>query len=345
MIFFPTYAIYDAAADTWSVDLHVWAYRVAARSTKRDALAKVFRRALGLPKEHASAAVYQRRAAMFLVDAIRQCPVAVALGGLRFDIGATKKSGHLEATLDLPGPLVREHAQSDGTLRFAPVGLDLPVGVTARLVEPQGLSVISDIDDTIKASYVWKKRKLIRTTFAREWKPTKGLGPVYQRLADAGAAFHYVSTSPWQLYPSLAQFTQRAGFPEGTFHLKRFRWKDRSFLDLFANAEKYKPRLIEPILERFPQRRFVLIGDSGECDPQVYGRLARQRPGQVAAILIRDVAGLGADDPAIVEAFAGLDRSVWQMFDKAKRLDVDALLARIGTHEGPPHLTKPGAAA
>jgi len=260
----------------------------------------------------------------------------VTLGDQHIDLGVTGKSGHLRRTIELPGELVREHAGADATLRLAPVGLDMPLGITARLIEPRGISVISDIDDTLKASYVWKKRKLIRTTFTRQWKPTKGLAGVYQQLAGAGAVFHYVSTSPWQLYPALAQFTQRAGFPDGTFHLKRFRWKDRSFLDLFAHAAQYKPRLIEPILDRFPRRRFVLIGDSGECDPRVYGQVARQRPHQVAAILIRDVAELGADHPTLREAFAGLPPERWQLFDKAKRIDTAALLAPLCAEPGAP---------
>ncbi|MGB7326045.1 MAG: App1 family protein [Rubripirellula sp.] len=62
-----------------------------------------------------------------------------------------------------------------------------------------------------------------------------------------------------------------AGFPEGTFHLKQFRLKDSSVLDLLSSQQETKRSAIVPILEAFPQRQFILIGDSGEQDPEIYG--------------------------------------------------------------------------
>ncbi len=326
MLFFPTYASYDAEADVWSVDLHLWAFRVAAGAARRDAVSRVFRRGLGLKKEHANTQVYQRRAALFLVDVIKRQPISVRLGGEAFPLGETRKSGHMETTLQLPGGLVRSLCSATGTLWFEPHEETGLPGIAVRLITPQGVSVISDIDDTTKASYVWKKRKLLKTTFVRSWKATKGLAAVYGEWARLGAAFHYVSTTPWQLFPELDAFKRVAGYPEGTYHLKRFRVQDRSFLDLFAKAEKYKPRLIEPILLRFPHRRFVLVGDSGERDPEIYGQLARRYPEQVTAILIRDVAALGSDHTRYARAFAGLPRSSWQVFDKARHIATPQVL-------------------
>jgi len=333
VIFFPTYASYDEAADRWTADLHAWAYRVVTDSRSRRTVARLFRRALGLKKEHANEPLFQRRAALFLTDTLKHRRVAVRLGGMTYDLGQTAKSGHLTASLELPGQLVRMHAEA-GVLRFEPNEPQAPPSVPVRLIAPRGISVISDIDDTIKASYVWKKRKLIRTTFTRVWKTTRGLPAVYQQWAAAGAPFHYVSTTPWQLYPSLAQFAQRVGYPPGTFHLKRLRWKDRSFFDLFAKADKYKPRLLEPILERFPDRRFVLVGDSGENDPEIYGALARRRGEQIAAILIRNVTGQSAADRRYEAAFAGLGRDRWQVFDKAADIRTPAVFSQTPSPGG-----------
>jgi phosphatidate phosphatase APP1 len=100
-----------------------------------------------------------------------------------------------------------------------------------------------------------------------------------------------VSASPWQLYIPLAEFLGKAGFPAGTFHMKDFRVKDRTFLALFADPQAYKLRVITPILERFPERKFILVGDSGEKDPEIYGILARRFPRQIVAVLIRNVTG------------------------------------------------------
>ncbi len=334
MIFFPTYASFDPGTDRWTVDLHAWAYRVVEDSRSRRAVARLFRRALGLDRAHANEPLFRHRAALFLTDTVMHRRVAVRLAGTTYDLGQTAKSGHLTTTLELPGNLVA-HEAADGLLRFEPNEPQAPPSVPVRLIAPRGVSVISDVDDTMKASYVWKKRKLIRTTFTRVWKSTRGLAEVYQQWAAAGAQFHYVSTMPWQLYPSLAQFTQRVGYPPGTFHLKRLRWRDRSFFDLFAKADKYKPTLIEPILERFPQRRFVLVGDSGEHDPEIYGALARRRGEQIAAILIRNVTEQGEDHARWAVAFAGLPRERWQVFDKAAAIRTTQVFAGIKMTDRP----------
>ena len=129
-----------------------------------------------------------------------------------------------------------------------------------------------------------------------------------------GVAFHYVSASPWQLYPVLQDFVRSNDYPAGTFHLRNFRWKDRSFLSLFGNPEKYKWTVIDPLVRRFPNRRFVLVGDSGERDPEVYGAVARKHVGQIEHIYIRDVTGEDPGAPRYRDAFRGLPRGVWTVF-------------------------------
>ena len=56
---------------------------------------------------------------------------------------------------------------------------------------------------------------------------------------------------------------------------------------LLLIRRKGKAKVIHSLLKTFPRRRFVLVGDSGEADAEMYGRLARKRPGQVSAIYIR----------------------------------------------------------
>jgi phosphatidate phosphatase APP1 len=135
-----------------------------------------------------------------------------------------------------------------------------------------------------------------------------------------GAQFHYVSASPWQLYQPLSEFVRRNGFPAGTFHLKYFRVMDGTVLNLFQSPEAYKPGVIEPLLERFPQRRFVLVGDSGERDPEIYGALARKFPRQIVRILIRDVTGEAADAPRYRKAFDGLPLAQWRIFKEPEEI-------------------------
>jgi phosphatidate phosphatase APP1 len=145
----------------------------------------------------------------------------------------------------------------------------------------------------------------------------------YQSLARSnGAAFHYISASPWQLYEPLAAFVRTNGFPAGTFALKAFRWQDKSFFSLFTNPEKYKSGVIEPLMKQFPKRKFILVGDSGERDPEIYAMLARQHPQQIARIFIRDVTGESAASERYVQAFRGVSPSRWQIFREPAELKI-----------------------
>jgi phosphatidate phosphatase APP1 len=136
------------------------------------------------------------------------------------------------------------------------------------------------------------------------------MAALYQGWAASGpVAFHYVSGSPYQLYPALTTFTRRDGFPEGSFHLRKFRLKDRSVLQFFGDPLTFKVETIDPLMRQFPERKFVLVGDSGEHDPEVYAELASRFPSQVAAILIRDVRGETLASPRFLEAYSKLTDS------------------------------------
>jgi phosphatidate phosphatase APP1 len=148
------------------------------------------------------------------------------------------------------------------------------------------------------------------------------MAPLYRKLADRGAVFHYVSSSPWQLYPPLRRFFDSSGLPVGSFHLRSFRLKDESFLNLFKSSRETKPGVIEALLAAFPRRDFVLVGDSGEADPEIYGDVARRYPGRVRAILIRNVTGERADDPRFGDgAFRALPLDQWLLFEDAAVAD------------------------
>ena len=83
-------------------------------------------------------------------------------------------------------------------------------------------------------------------------------------------------------------------------------------LNVLSSPERYKRRTIEPLLQQLPRRTFVLVGDSGQHDPEVFGELARRYPRQVRRVFIRDV---GRSTTARYrEAFNGIDRNAWQVF-------------------------------
>ena len=123
-------------------------------------------------------------------------------------------------------------------------------------------------------------------------------------------------------FPAVGHFDRlsKEGFPAGTFHLKTFRLTDASFLNLFEEPYEYKLDILEPLLKTFPRRRFILVGDSSEKDPEVYGELARRCPRQILRIFIRNVTGQDADPDRYPKAFEGVPAEVWRVFDDPRAL-------------------------
>lgn len=151
---------------------------------------------------------------------------------------------------------------------------------TSSRSKPRASASSRTLTTRSECTEVRDKSATLLNTFLREFQPVPGMAEFYQKLAHTnGAAFHYISASPWQLYEPLAACVASNGFPAGTFELKQFRWKDRSFFSLFARPEKYKPGVIEPFLKQFPKRKFILIGDSGRRDPGDLWRSGAQVPG------------------------------------------------------------------
>jgi hypothetical protein len=168
-----------------------------------------------------------------------------------------------------------------------------------RFMQQTGLSVISDIDDTVKITEIPAgSRVVVRNTFFKEYSAAPRMAELYEDWEEA--SFHYVSGSPWQLYRSLSGFlfSEKAGFPTGTFHMKNARknvftinsWRD--LIEFVTNENltfEQKISQISEIFEHFPERQFILVGDSGERDPDVYRAILERYPDQVKEIYIRDV--------------------------------------------------------
>ena len=155
--------------------------------------------------------------------------------------------------------------------------------------------VISDIDDTILHTGVtsFLKMKLIFNTFFRNAEsrsPLEGAADFYHALhrgpSDERAnPFFYVSHSPWNLYRYLALFLRKNSFPKGPILL-------RSLSVFKRRKEEEKPqkqREIIDILNMYPAMKFILIGDSGEHDADIYIEIAEKFPGRIKAIYLRSV--------------------------------------------------------
>lgn len=82
----------------------------------------------------------------------------------------------------------------------------------------------------------------------------------------------------------------------------------------------HKQAAIEPLLQAFPQRRFILVGDSGEQDPEIYGHFLRAQPEQILHVYIRSVRGNAVDRPRLEQTFAGLPERSWTAYETASDL-------------------------
>ena len=163
-------------------------------------------------------------------------------------------------------------------------------------------------------------RAVLTNTFLREFEPVPDMPELYRACADMGFAFHYVSGSPWQLYRPLATFLEVAGLPYGSFDLKHFRLKDPSTIGMLQAHQASKLEAIDPILTAYPRRRFILIGDSGEQDPEIYAQVAAAHPEQVVAVFIRNVTGETIDDARYRTLTTGLGELQFHVFDHPEEL-------------------------
>lgn len=156
---------------------------------------------------------------------------------------------------------------------------------------------ISDIDDTFLVSHSANMRKRLAVLFtqnARSRKPFDGVVKHYQLLAlgnttpEAPNPFFYVSSSEWNLYDYILEFTTVNGLPRGVFLLnvlKRF----SSIFKTGQNNHHTKFTRIVRIMEAYKAQRFVLLGDSSQQDPYIYASIVKHFPGRIQAVYIRDV--------------------------------------------------------
>lgn len=155
--------------------------------------------------------------------------------------------------------------------------------------------VISDIDDTIIHTGVvstLKWKVLLNSIFksAASRIPLEGAADFYHKLhrgtsGENANPIFYVSHSPWNLYRYLEFFLKQNAFPKGPILL-------RSFKDIFkkkSGDQPQKHKEIINILKTYPHLKFILIGDSGESDADIYLDIANEFPNQVAAIYLRVV--------------------------------------------------------
>lgn len=164
--------------------------------------------------------------------------------------------------------------------------------------ETSGLAIISDVDDTLLNSEVTSKLKLVKNAALRSAWELEAFPDAALVLTQKarGLPVFYISGSPWGFRQRIGDYFTRSGFPQGQLLLKRFS------SDPLFDQMAYKWPYILSVVDALPRKRWLLFGDSGEKDPEIYARLRKERPDRVAAIYIH----LVTKEAATSERFLGM---------------------------------------
>lgn len=258
-------------------------------------------------------AAVRRMLRHFVTDELPGVPLRVTVGGATAD-AVTDDEGYFVARLTpeprtLESPWTRGTVELSGDYRGLSGTHRVPVEVRVPAAEAR-FGVISDIDDTILETGVQRVGRMIRQTLtgsALTRTAFPGAPELYRDLAAGVNPVFYISSSPWNLHAFLDAFVGHRDFPRGPLLLR----------DLLGGAAGREPKAerIDEVLALHPDLRFVLLGDSGEHDPEIYLDTVRRHPGRILAVYIREVrldphdgrvervwSGVGDDVPLVLVA-------------------------------------------
>lgn len=236
----------------------------------------------------------------FVSDEVPGAKLQVSYPGGQQELQADAR-GYFRGRLELPEAVAAGWCEVSYTL-LEPrrKGTETEAATGFVLIPETGaqFGVISDIDDTVVQTDVTRWVRVLGAVLfgnAHTRLPFRGVAAFYRALEAGTAAqrahnpLFYVSSSPWNLYDLLLEFLALSTIPLGPLNLRAWRGGTS---ELFPAAHgDFKQQEIRRILETFPELSFILIGDSGEEDPEIYGEIVAAYPGRILAVYIRNVSG------------------------------------------------------
>lgn len=320
--FFTTAAQLSPDGRVWRLPLHGRVYLPVHSVVRNAVIAQTLKTGFGVVPGRADQMRFDERVDQLLGANKAGRQVFIRIAGRTLALPHSDNDGHFTGLIDIPADDAAL-AEVDGRVVFSavlPPRYVQPFEGTVLLVARSGRSIISDIDDTVKITNVLDRRRMLEATFVKPFEAVPGMASLYQTWRSEGAALHFISSSPWHLYAPLDTFLQNAGFPPATLSLKKARLTDASILNFFADPMKDKPLEIEALLKNYPERTFILVGDSGEKDPEIYAEFWRRFPMRIERVFIRNMTGAKPDDARFAKVFAGLDATRWQLFSSPDEL-------------------------
>ena len=210
--------------------------------------------------------------------------VVVEVGGRRHEV-RTDRGGFIDAVVEA------ELEPGWRTVRLHRTGAE-PVEAPVRILAPDvRFAVVSDIDDTVMVTALPRPLLAAWNTFVLDEyarSPVPGMAVLYDRLVTAHptAPVFYLSTGAWNVAPALTRFLSRNLYPPGPLLLTDWgpttdRW--------FRSGQAHKRATLERLAREFPDIRWLLVGDDGQHDQEIYGTFATSHPDNVAAVAIRQL--------------------------------------------------------
>jgi phosphatidate phosphatase APP1 len=172
------------------------------------------------------------------------------------------------------------------------------VSATGEVIIPRDSAecvIVSDLDDTVVRSHAfnfWENWKTLVLNNAYTRTPFAGIPAFYRALSrgssgDAQNPIFYLSSSMWNVYDMFVDFMEINNIPKGVLFLIDVGIDREKFISPGHRAHKIAE--IKSLIELYPKLPFILIGDSGQKDAEIYAEIARDYPEHIAAIYIRDV--------------------------------------------------------
>ncbi|MCP3138165.1 App1 family protein [Pyxidicoccus xibeiensis] len=234
----------------------------------------------------------------FRSDEIPDARIAVRFGASRQEV-VTDEEGFFRLELQLPEPVEPGWKEVELQLLQSMAGSE-GIRATAHVFVPSDeaeFGIISDVDDTVIRTRATHRLEMVHTVLfndAHSRKPFPGVAAFYRALEQGpdGRGLNpifYVSRSGWNLYDLLDAFFEVQDVPHGPLFLTDISLIEPKSTALGEGQDKLTR--IRKLLETYPALPFVLIGDSGQQDPEVYGTIVREHPGRIRAVYIRDVTG------------------------------------------------------
>lgn len=328
---FPSLGYFDLKKNCWRSLVHGRVFVDGRIPLGTRILLRGLKKAMKATPEEVASETFQRRIDGFLSAPGRRRRIVLQIAGQHYKLRRrTRRNGAFYGGLTLPrevfspapNALNGRSLVTQMELMFSSDEIGSTSATTGQIhvVSPTGVSVISDIDDTIKMTEATSRSEMLANTFLRPFEVVEGMAPLYQNWREQGCDFHYVSSSPWQLYEPLAELCTASQFPAGSMHLRYFRVRDEMFKRFRPVRRNSKVGIIAGILRRMPQRKFILVGDSGEKDPEIYRFLAKRFPDQIVAVLIRNLASRPLNNKRLKKLQSIKDSRLLRIFDQSEQI-------------------------